>query len=323
MKATKYALAIARDSRDEVLAAIKKSDPKAQADPEGNPVRMWVTTTLTAGELMGIPGVEDVVESMGQGGSVKVKGWSEGEILQEAVEILKDVTTVADSANNEADVLMDLKNSFLALDKQFATEDGAEPVEGFDGFSDPVAKLLIKVIESHNSITSIMDSALDKMSSFYDKIAEFIEGEKKGGAVKISERIANINRYLAADEEPETEELKKEEEPEEKEKPEKPKKKEPAEEEEAPEEEAKDFSIEDDEDALDVLEQAQGMALELLEGIVNFTIEQDGNPPAWVKDKAIWEKAKEAVEPYKENYDNPIAVSVAVYKSMGGGIKKK
>jgi hypothetical protein len=141
--------------------------------------------------------------------------------------------------------------------------------------------------------------------------------------MKISERIANIDRYLAADEEPETEEQEKEEEPEEERVEEPEEKEEPAGEEEVPEEEAKDFSIEDDEDATEVLEDAQKAAITILDEIVQFCIEQTGNPPAWVKNEAIWEEAKAAVEPYKKNYDDFFAVVTYVYKQMGGGIKKK
>lgn len=42
------------------------------------------------------------------------------------------------------------------------------------------------------------------------------------------------------------------------------------------------------------------------------------NPPVWVKDKAIWERAKRQVERYWERYDEPWAVVADVYKKMGG-----
>jgi hypothetical protein len=45
------------------------------------------------------------------------------------------------------------------------------------------------------------------------------------------------------------------------------------------------------------------------------------NPPAWVADEAIWEKAKKAVEPKWDDYDEPYAVVATVYKSMGGATK--
>jgi hypothetical protein len=42
------------------------------------------------------------------------------------------------------------------------------------------------------------------------------------------------------------------------------------------------------------------------------------NPPAWVQDPDIWEQARLAVEPYRDRYDNPAAVTTHVYKQMGG-----
>jgi len=43
--------------------------------------------------------------------------------------------------------------------------------------------------------------------------------------------------------------------------------------------------------------------------------------PAWVKDHGLWNKAKTAVAPHADSYDEPYAVVAHVYKSMGGGIK--
>lgn len=43
------------------------------------------------------------------------------------------------------------------------------------------------------------------------------------------------------------------------------------------------------------------------------------NPPCWVEDEDIWERAKEAVAPRWENYDEPYAVVTYVYEQMGGG----
>jgi hypothetical protein len=48
---------------------------------------------------------------------------------------------------------------------------------------------------------------------------------------------------------------------------------------------------------------------------------EDGNPPAWVADEDIWEKAKEAVDPEgdgADKYDEPYAVVAQVYFNMGG-----
>ena len=44
------------------------------------------------------------------------------------------------------------------------------------------------------------------------------------------------------------------------------------------------------------------------------------NPPAWVTDEAIWERAKEAVRKYWDRYSEPWAVVTHVYENMGGGI---
>lgn len=43
--------------------------------------------------------------------------------------------------------------------------------------------------------------------------------------------------------------------------------------------------------------------------------------PAWVKDHGLWNKAKTAVAPHADSYDEPYAVVAHVYKSMGGGTK--
>lgn len=51
-------------------------------------------------------------------------------------------------------------------------------------------------------------------------------------------------------------------------------------------------------------------------------VDEDHNPPSWVEDEAIWEKAKEAVEPKWDDYDEPYAVVSHVYSAMGGKIKE-
>lgn len=51
----------------------------------------------------------------------------------------------------------------------------------------------------------------------------------------------------------------------------------------------------------------------------------EDNPPQWVVSEAIWERAKEAVDPEGEGsdkYDDPFAVVAHVYKRMGGKVKK-
>lgn len=47
------------------------------------------------------------------------------------------------------------------------------------------------------------------------------------------------------------------------------------------------------------------------------------NPPSWVADKAIWDKAKKAVKPYKKNYEEPWSVISHVYFNMHGKKRKK
>jgi hypothetical protein len=50
-------------------------------------------------------------------------------------------------------------------------------------------------------------------------------------------------------------------------------------------------------------------------------VDEENNPPAWVEDEDVWEKAKDAVEPHWDEYDEPYAVVAHVYDKMGGGIK--
>lgn len=47
------------------------------------------------------------------------------------------------------------------------------------------------------------------------------------------------------------------------------------------------------------------------------------NPASWVGDEDLWEKAKEAVKPDWDKYDEPYAVVASVYQKMGGTIKSK
>lgn len=49
------------------------------------------------------------------------------------------------------------------------------------------------------------------------------------------------------------------------------------------------------------------------------------DPPAWVENEAIWERAEKAVDPEgkgAEKYDEPFAVVAAVYVRMGGSVKR-
>jgi hypothetical protein len=49
-------------------------------------------------------------------------------------------------------------------------------------------------------------------------------------------------------------------------------------------------------------------------------VTEENNPPSWVEDEDIWEKAKDAVEDKWDEYDEPYAVVAHVYQQMGGGI---
>lgn len=44
------------------------------------------------------------------------------------------------------------------------------------------------------------------------------------------------------------------------------------------------------------------------------------NPPSWARDPDVWETAKLAVKANSEGYDNPEAVTVHVYKQLGGRV---
>lgn len=50
-------------------------------------------------------------------------------------------------------------------------------------------------------------------------------------------------------------------------------------------------------------------------------VDEDHNPPASITDEETWNKAKKAVEPYWDNYDEPYAVVMHVYEAMGGEFK--
>jgi hypothetical protein len=64
---------------------------------------------------------------------------------------------------------------------------------------------------------------------------------------------------------------------------------------------------------------------EIMELTKGYDPEQHGNPPSWVEDEEIWEKAKEAVDPEGDGskYDQPWAVVAHVYSRMGGGLKSE
>jgi len=45
------------------------------------------------------------------------------------------------------------------------------------------------------------------------------------------------------------------------------------------------------------------------------------NPPGWVMDERVWTEAKEAVAQRWDDYQNPWAVVVDVYKAKGGRVR--
>jgi uncharacterized protein len=50
-------------------------------------------------------------------------------------------------------------------------------------------------------------------------------------------------------------------------------------------------------------------------------VNRPDNPPSFVGDEDVWERAKEAVKPDWDKYDEPYAVVMSVYKNMGGSLK--
>lgn len=49
-------------------------------------------------------------------------------------------------------------------------------------------------------------------------------------------------------------------------------------------------------------------------------VDEENDPPEWVKDEDVWERAKKAVDALKEEPDDYYAVVTHVYESMGGEI---
>lgn len=49
--------------------------------------------------------------------------------------------------------------------------------------------------------------------------------------------------------------------------------------------------------------------------------ELEENPHSWVRDEETWDRAKEQVQPYWDEYDDPWAVVTTVYKQMGGEVR--
>lgn len=61
----KYAVRLKENTRDEFLRALGFRDEDFELDPEGNPVTVWVTTSLSMSDLYEFDCVEDVVEAKG------------------------------------------------------------------------------------------------------------------------------------------------------------------------------------------------------------------------------------------------------------------
>ena len=57
-----------------------------------------------------------------------------------------------------------------------------------------------------------------------------------------------------------------------------------------------------------------------LEATEGYDPEADGNPPAWVEDEEIWERAKAAVEDKWDEMESPWAVVAFIYQKMHGKI---
>lgn len=83
------------------------------------------------------------------------------------------------------------------------------------------------------------------------------------------------------------------------------------------EEEHDDFSEDDLDEIADAIKRGKGDKKLVA---LSKDIDEDGDPD-WVEDEALWEKAKEVVEPHWEKYDQPYAVVAHVYKLMGGETK--
>jgi hypothetical protein len=59
----KYAVRLNGITREDFLCALGFKDEDFELDPEGNPSTVWVTTSLSASDLLSFNGVEEVVEA--------------------------------------------------------------------------------------------------------------------------------------------------------------------------------------------------------------------------------------------------------------------
>jgi len=60
----KYLVSLDGISRDDFLRALGFKDEDFIPDPEGNPTKVWVTTSLSMTDLLEMDGVEDVVDAI-------------------------------------------------------------------------------------------------------------------------------------------------------------------------------------------------------------------------------------------------------------------
>jgi biotin carboxyl carrier protein len=64
-KVQQYIVAFDREKKDAALATLKKMDPDISIDPEGNPARAWIRTSLPVRHISRLDGVTDVIPSKG------------------------------------------------------------------------------------------------------------------------------------------------------------------------------------------------------------------------------------------------------------------
>lgn len=58
-----FAVAFERGKKDQALEKIVQKDPDMYLDPESNPTRAWLTTSLSLEDILVIDGVEDAIIS--------------------------------------------------------------------------------------------------------------------------------------------------------------------------------------------------------------------------------------------------------------------
>lgn len=65
IKMVKYLISLNGITREDFLRALSIVDENFELDPEGNPSKVWVTTSVSITELLSWEGVEDVVKATG------------------------------------------------------------------------------------------------------------------------------------------------------------------------------------------------------------------------------------------------------------------